>query len=308
MSGRFGSAPDQNPQGQKSPVAIGGVGGSGTRVVASIMSALGYFMGGDTNESEDNLWYTLLFKRREVLELSSEELAGFVRIFSAAMRGREVVDTDARQAIQSLVTHDRPLHPADFLAERARSLNDALTLRQLHEDWGWKEPNTHVIIPQLASHLPGLRYVHVIRNGLDMAFSDNKNQLHYWADSLFGLNDVDVDQPGTALRYWRLCNERIERMRLTANFPILEVGFENLCREPVEQIQVIANFCGIQLTKQQAVSLASEFVRLPDSTERHLEMDLSELDSDDQDYARSTAARLTSDLHVRHREIFSGSV
>lgn len=37
------------------PVAIGGVGGSGTRVVAEIVRSLGYYLGGDLNSANDNL-------------------------------------------------------------------------------------------------------------------------------------------------------------------------------------------------------------------------------------------------------------
>ncbi|PLX51195.1 MAG: hypothetical protein C0613_00910 [Desulfobulbaceae bacterium] len=45
------------------PWVIGGVGGSGTRVVAEIFAALGVYIGNDLNAASDNLLYTLLFKR-----------------------------------------------------------------------------------------------------------------------------------------------------------------------------------------------------------------------------------------------------
>ena len=45
------------------PVAIGGVGGSGTRVVAEVLKCLGFYLGSLLNSSLDNLWFTLLFKR-----------------------------------------------------------------------------------------------------------------------------------------------------------------------------------------------------------------------------------------------------
>jgi hypothetical protein len=48
-------------------VAIGGVGGSGTRLGAALLQVLGYYIGDDLNESLDNLWFTLLFKRRSIL-------------------------------------------------------------------------------------------------------------------------------------------------------------------------------------------------------------------------------------------------
>ena len=50
-----------------SPVAIGGVGGSGTRLIAQLLMELGVYMGSDRNDANDNLWFTLLFKRIEIL-------------------------------------------------------------------------------------------------------------------------------------------------------------------------------------------------------------------------------------------------
>ena len=48
---------------KSSPVIIGGVGGSGTRVVAEILDNLGFYIGNDLNPAKDNLWFLLLFKR-----------------------------------------------------------------------------------------------------------------------------------------------------------------------------------------------------------------------------------------------------
>jgi hypothetical protein len=45
-------------------VVVGGVGGSGTRLVATCLQRLGVRIGPDLNESLDNLFFTLLFKVR----------------------------------------------------------------------------------------------------------------------------------------------------------------------------------------------------------------------------------------------------
>jgi hypothetical protein len=50
---------------QAGPVAIRGVGGSGTRLVADIVLELGFYLGADLNYERDNLWFTLLLKRPE---------------------------------------------------------------------------------------------------------------------------------------------------------------------------------------------------------------------------------------------------
>ena len=56
---------NQNLQDMKGPVVIGGVGGSGTRVIAEILRELKFFIGNDLNGPLDNLTYTLLFKRKK---------------------------------------------------------------------------------------------------------------------------------------------------------------------------------------------------------------------------------------------------
>jgi RNase adaptor protein for sRNA GlmZ degradation len=53
----------KNKLNSKSPVVVGGVGGSGTRLIADILMELGYYIGSDLNKSLDNLAVTLLFKR-----------------------------------------------------------------------------------------------------------------------------------------------------------------------------------------------------------------------------------------------------
>ena len=50
------------------PVAIGGVGGSGTRLIAQLLREAGFYLGGDLNPALDNRWFTLLFKRPDWYE------------------------------------------------------------------------------------------------------------------------------------------------------------------------------------------------------------------------------------------------
>ena len=74
-----------------SPIAIGGIGGSGTRLIGNILYDLGFYLGDDLNRAYDNLWFTLLLKRRELwpLEEHSAEIRSAVRLFLNAMIYRE---------------------------------------------------------------------------------------------------------------------------------------------------------------------------------------------------------------------------
>lgn len=68
-------------------VAIGGVGGSGTRLIAELFLRMGCYLGPDRNAADDNLWFTLLFRHSGVnpFDGSAEELNLAVELFVAAM-------------------------------------------------------------------------------------------------------------------------------------------------------------------------------------------------------------------------------
>lgn len=55
---------DLKPERNKSnPIVIGGVGGSGTRMVAGLLQSFDVNLGDALNESLNILWFTLLFRR-----------------------------------------------------------------------------------------------------------------------------------------------------------------------------------------------------------------------------------------------------
>ena len=74
------------------PLVIGGVGGSGTRVVVEIAARLGVYTGADLNASGDNLWATLLLRRPawylEHLHDGDDEIDVALTILDEAMNGR----------------------------------------------------------------------------------------------------------------------------------------------------------------------------------------------------------------------------
>ena len=87
--------------GQSAPVAVGGVGGSGTRVVAEVMRAFGFYLGSELNAASDNLWFTLLFRRPGWYKTHrvdlGKEVGKALSIFDRAMRGSgEFNDDDYR--------------------------------------------------------------------------------------------------------------------------------------------------------------------------------------------------------------------
>lgn len=224
------------------PLAIGGVGGSGTRLVAQVVRALGLRLDGDLNEACDNLWFTLLFKYREVLDLEDYRFRHYHAIFVDAMRGIPARAADADAVRAELMAFDRAsLHDRDWLQARWESLF-APTAPVRPGRWGWKEPNTHMVLDRLIALHPSLRYVHVMRNGLDMAYSANQNQLRLWGPRALG--ERFEDTPRGSLAFWRWAHERV--FALAARFPgrVLVVDFDRLCEAPLPELERLLEFVG----------------------------------------------------------------
>jgi Sulfotransferase family len=253
-------------RGTCAPVAIGGIGGSGTRVVAAVAAGVGLALGDDLNGALDNLAFTLLFKRPEILTAPDHELAALVGVFVKAMRGLGPLTRVERELVARAVGAPRPMHPVPWLRERVRRLEAAASLCRQPERWGWKEPNTHVVLDRLRAALPSLRYVHVARHGLDMAYSANQNQLRLWGPLLLG-RPVEVT-PASALEYWCAVHRRVLALAADMGDDFLLVSYDDLCREPREQVARLLDFLGVAVSAPKLERLAGIVVR-PRSIGRH---------------------------------------
>lgn len=275
------------------PVAIGGVGGSGTRLVARFLVDLGFFTGADLNESNDNLWFTLLFKRCEIHCIGQEELADLTAIFRKAMTEPAPLSAAELDLVHRLADACRPMHDAEWLRARARSLESWMAAggrdsgaseRWGCERWGWKEPNTHVVLERLEPLLPGMKYVHVVRNGLDMAYSSNQAQLHLWGPSFLGIENVDAS-PRLSLKYWCAVQRRvIERgRRLGDRFLLLD--YDRLCAAPEKGLDTFLRFLEVEPARETRARLLASICP-PQSMGRFRRHPPSDLDPDDVAFAR----------------------
>lgn len=224
------------------PVAIGGVGGSGTRLVANLLQQAGFHLGDDLNDSSDTLWFTLLFKRQGILEVEDAEFDLLVRTLVSALRRGQPLDPASEARVHELAAHDRPQHPAAWLRERTASLLAATGQPPVDGPWGWKEPNTHVVIERLWRRLPDLRYVHVVRNGLDMAYSSNQNQLRLWGNRVLGADGAVT--PARSLAYWCHVHRRMRGLLGANAARMYWLDYDALCLDPDSELPKLCAFLG----------------------------------------------------------------
>jgi len=206
---------------------IGATGGSGTRVLARIVLRGGMFIGSDRNRSEDALDFAA-FSDRWVDE---------------AVAGRR---------------------PPEMTAELRALVARQWAGRDGERPWGWKEPRSVYLLPFLAEELQGLRFLHVVRDGRDMAYSDNQVQLRKHGAAVLGVGDEPA--PLRSISLWSEVNLR------AADFGERELGerylrvrFEDLCAEPSAVTEQVLGFFGLD---GDAEAIARDEVRPPSSLGR----------------------------------------
>lgn len=273
-------------------VAIGGLGGSGTRVVARMLQLSGCHIGPRLNSALDNLWFTLLFKRLDwsLRAPRPDELGQAVELFRRAMTTGIAGAPDPAEA--ALLAQLEGELPPNGSWKSGVSASEVGLIAQGSGTgggrWGWKEPNTHVFLPALAQHLPGLRYIHVVRDGFDMAFSHNLQQARNWAH-LYGLPVCAEADPAQQLRFWTVANGvALERGPTVLPGRFLVVSYEALCAEPARAWRRMLRFQGLPDDRP----LPDEFELRPRSIGRAGEQDLSCLPREDVLAAQALAERV----------------
>ena len=273
------------------PLIIGGLGGSGTRVVAKLAIDLGFDMGFDLNEELDGRWFNLLFYRPDWLPTwfgkSGDEVATGLALMRKRAHGEHLLSAGETRFVAHAwrdVARRRDFgpHPAAWASRRVWRFLRSPSPRADERGWGWKEPISHLIAPELLARSPEVRYIHVMRHGLDMAFSSNRRQLKRFG-SLLG---VDVPEgrsalPQDALRWWVVANRRIsEGIATTTPERTYILKFDDLCSAPKSEIDRLIDFLGIDVGTTQRQAMA-EIPVTPKSTGRYRTEDLTDFDRDD---------------------------
>jgi Sulfotransferase family len=155
-------------------------------------------------------------------------------------------------------------------------------LTKSYRGWGWKEPNSHIYLPHLSHQFASLKYIHVIRHGLDLAFSINQVQLYNWS-FLFGLEPPRSKSqvPATSLKYWVRANQRaVDLGRKLGPEHFLCVNFDELCLSPGREIGRLCEFAGRNVPADEFGRLC-ELPQRQTSSERYLQRDCSAFDPAD---------------------------
>lgn len=264
-----------------SPIAIGGVGGSGTRMIAQLLRDMGYYLGSELNAANDNLWFALIFNRLDILIEPRNSFNMLAKIFYERMRGRAPFDTGTRGLVEQLAHRPHPQHSAGMLKKTSTSFLDLAVPEQSNEEWGWKVPTTHIMIERFLEFYNKLKYIHVIRHGLDMAFSKNQNQLRLWGPVFLG-REVELS-PRDSLAFWCAAHRRMERIADRFGDRIMFVNYDHFCASPTAVSRDILSFIGRNVEIERIEDFAKAVIT-PESAGRFRIAPVSNFDPEDVAY------------------------
>ena len=201
------------------PLVIGATGGSGTRVIARIAKHAGYNLGSRLNSSEDAL---------EFYSFHDTWINPFV---SSQRRGESVTPWQSARMKE------------DFHAALARHIPEA---ERCGTRWGWKAPRSIYLLPFLHAQFAQLKFIHLLRDGRDMALSPNQNQLRKHGRAVLSWRERLLHSTAqSSMLLWADVNLRAAdygEASLRENY--LRVYFEDLCAKPLEATAQIVNFLG----------------------------------------------------------------
>jgi hypothetical protein len=265
-----------------SPIVIGGVGGSGTRVVAEVAKKAGVNIGRDINKSNDNLMFTVLFLRPDWYNKARKrDVRTGVEIIRKKILSKSMSCLTINEIMFMLkaikdtsIRRKRPL----FALKRMKEWHMYNQGQDKNKIWGWKEPNSMMYAKVILECYDNAKYIHVVRNGLDMAYSSNKRQLKNWG-KYFDINEPDDTSPNNNLKYWVRSNSQvISQLEQIAPQRFRVVQFDSLCKDPYSVINNFLNFLGVEYCERDIEKLC-KIPKVPKSLGRHMDKALNELDN-----------------------------
>ena len=204
---------------------IGATGGSGTRVFARLAERGGLFIGAERNEFEDAL---------PIERFLDNWLVPFWKAGGY-----------------------QPPHPSppgmekDFMAV----LQEQFAGHDPGGPRGWKCPRSVYVLPFLAQRCPGLRFLHVVRDGRDMALSSNQLQLARYGAMLLSPAEQEWPEAERSIVLWSRINRLAAECGARLGRAYLRARFEDLCAQPVAVTGKVFRFFRLPSDPREAARL-----------------------------------------------------
>jgi hypothetical protein len=259
VMGRRRAAPGRGAvSAREAPVVIFGTGGSGTRALQVLADRAGCFMGTNLNRPGDSL-----------------DIGQFMRRWLNPY----LVESNWVELMWRGSHEGRFGHPRGMAADFRTTIDDhRAAIPDPDAPWGWKAPRTILMFPFVHEIFPAMQAVHLVRDGRDMAYSRNQNQVRAHGRKLLGKADRELPQPLTSVIFWARVNLAAANYGtrfLGANY--LRLRYEDVCADPGAAAVELVDFLGCPVSAEKMRQIAAEVVHASASIGRWKEQDPAEI-------------------------------
>jgi hypothetical protein len=206
------------------PLLIMGMHRSGTSMLAQIMHRSGVFMGSDfTAYYESNL-----FQR------TNEQL---------------LKQCKASWDFPATTTQDPDFSERGFITEYASATRKPhlLVALLLQKKWGWKDPRNTFTLGSWLHIFPGLKAIHIVRNGIDTSLSLYERNMMLQPKTKW--HSSKLSTLTSCFQLWEEYVIQAQQWQSRLGDRYLQVKYEDLIDHKQELIAAIKSFCGVNISE-----------------------------------------------------------
>lgn len=278
LPSRNKNAQNSQSQPQRVPfLVVGGSDGSGTRTFVQILARLGVTMIVDDYQTMDVHGQEMELRN----DNSKQHLFGWPPLVQMVLNATHSADYSVRnlprpvqeKAMEALIKLK------SSLAAKGKHISASINIPGPPRDaigvqYGFKAPIAMVLLPLLQQVLGPLKFVHVVRDGRDVALSENQSPLERYYRRFYGKLDnfplLKKDGRNQAMQLWNDWNLQVlqwERRQQKQNsnddpklFDYLVLRTEDLVHPDtrLEALVQLAEFVGARMTPEQLCCLSHQ--------------------------------------------------
>ena len=244
------------------PLIIMGMHRSGTSLTVRLLRDIGIYMGDKLSRDAEAIYFQKI--NRRIYNTVGSKWSN-IRALRNAMRSEKFIQEQTNIVLKTLfpagTLNLKPGIAAYFGDELRRSIASGKMLY-----WGWKDPRTSFTFPIWLNIFPNARFLHIIRNGIDVAISTHrrghKQQKKLWKRVL----QLDYSPLTLDFQYrFQLWQEYLafilEFKQIIPSDQYLELRYEDLLAKPVELLRQITQFFGYPIQDEVLLEVSKQINR-----------------------------------------------
>jgi len=228
---------------QMQPLIIIGMHRSGTSLTVRLLKDLGIHIGNRLSRDAEAIYFQLINRR---IYNSVGSKWNDINAIQKAMHSEQFIQEQADRVLDVLFpTHS--INPRAGIVEYFgphlwKALSQGKTI-----DWAWKDPRTTFTFPIWLRVFPQARFLHVVRNGIDVAISTHRRTHKQRRNLLkrvlrFDYSPLTLDFIYCFHLWEEYISFVIENKGIISSNRYLELRYENLLAKPEEALRQITNF------------------------------------------------------------------